>query len=137
MLFFFYFGIYSLDFYFFLDFFVKVLLVFNFIIQLSFMLFYFFFNLTSFFWFVFSFVKVIFCFNLTLQLKILVCPLIYFLFWFSPNYFNYNFLDPFIQIDFFFFSISSFNIRLLALEFHDLYSGLVKLAWVNLGCFSL
>ena len=85
---------------------VRVLLAFNFIIQLKFMLFYFF-QLDPYYFF---FVKVIFHFNLTIQLKFLACLLMYFFYFdFNPYSFNYIFFKI-LLCNWFFFHVSSFDI---------------------------
>jgi hypothetical protein len=76
---------------FFLNPLVKVLLVFNFIIQSNFMAVYFFQFGTHSFDFL-SFVKFIFLFSLTIQSTNLCCPLILFYFDFHSYFFNYNIL---------------------------------------------
>jgi len=95
-------------------FFVKVLLVFNFILQSKFMLFYFFLIYPPFLLLSFPFVKVFFLFNLTLKFKFFWCPQIYFVFY--PHSFNYNFLCGWL-----FFQIYASVFDLFEISLHDFF----------------
>jgi len=87
--------------FFFLDPFVKIFLIFNFIIQFKFIVYYYFqFGPHSFNFF--PFCLSYFSFQFTLQLKNLRCSLIYFLFLFSTSFFKLLFFLSFLLIDFFY-----------------------------------
>jgi len=110
------------DCYFFVNFFVYFLLVFNFIPQSKLMVYYFF-NLVL--------IYLIFLLNFTLQLKINRCPLIIFYFNFYPHSFNYFFII--ILCHWFFPQFFSSIFDLLGIKFRDFFMHNVSslIIWVT------
>jgi len=107
---------------FFLGSFVRVLLVFKFIIRSKFMVYYFFQSGPYFLNFFYPYIKVIFLFNFTLQSKIYNCLLIFFYFNFYPPPFNCYLLFWILSCDFFsWFHFSAFDLLEIVLHGFSMY----------------